>query len=491
MAEKVEIIIEAQDDASKAIEGVSDSLSGLTSAAQMEALGDLKAAGVDALKALAGVAGEYVDIAAEGEVVQARLEAQIKALGNQSDISASQVNDLATELMKVSGFDDEALVSAETALLRFGNLSEEQFARAARAATDLAALTGQDLTTAFQQVGVALDTGNWGRLTRQIGDLSLAQRQALEAAQDAGDEYAAQQIILDALEQKTQGAAAAIGDTWTGKLAKARQEVDNLKQSIGDGLLGVLNSLPQPMITAGTALGDVGAQVAQVAGPVADMAIAWAALKGTLLGGAGAAAGGGALAGILASIKAALAGVGAVLAGISAPIWLLIAAIGVLIATIVTMGPEAMHTLDMLGQIIGALAKRGLEWGRNMVEGIKNGMAQAWQSLKTWVGDSIASLIAYIKSKLGIASPSKVFAEAIGKPMAQGIGQGFRNALSGIDGVQVGMAGALQPQALRPAFAGGGAGVTVVYSPAISTGTREELINNLVPLVTDAQRRIR
>lgn len=66
-----------------------------------------------------------------------------------------------------------------------------------------------------------------------------------------------------------------------------------------------------------------------------------------------------------------------------------------------------------------------LQVGANMIKGIWNGITNAtewlYERLSGWVSD----VTAWLKNKLGIASPSKVMADQVGVWMARGIGQGF------------------------------------------------------------------
>jgi phage-related protein len=49
--------------------------------------------------------------------------------------------------------------------------------------------------------------------------------------------------------------------------------------------------------------------------------------------------------------------------------------------------------------------------GRNIVDGIKNGIQNAWSGLKTWVTNAFDGLVDGVKDFLGIHSPSTVFME--------------------------------------------------------------------------------
>lgn len=79
---------------------------------------------------------------------------------------------------------------------------------------------------------------------------------------------------------------------------------------------------------------------------------------------------------------------------------------------------------------------RNYDWasiGKNIVEGLKNGIANMWSNIKNWFKDKVNGLVGGIKDALGIHSPSKVFA-GIGENMALGLGQGWEDEIDGVTG---------------------------------------------------------
>ncbi len=479
MAEKVEIILEAEDNASGKIENVGDALGTLSSTAMKENLMDLKKAASGAFSAIGNTVGELSKLAAEDELVAMRLDAQLAALGDTASVTESDITDLADQLSKISGFDDEALVQGQTTLLRFGTLSKEQFQQATEAAADLAAMTGMDLVSAFQQVGIALDNPEqgFGRLKRQVGDLTDAQREAIDAALAMGDTAAAQGIILDALSQKVGGAAEAYGETFTGKVGKAQTAVDNFKSSVGE----LINSnLPQWMVTTGIAAQETGDSLGPVVDGLADLVI----VSGPLVKG-------GLLAGIGTAIKGALVGLGGIIGGITAPVWLLIAAIVALGVVIAVFWDEALANFKRIAGLIGGifdeLKKRFILFGFNLVDGLIEGFQGNWDKFKTVVGNAISGMVDFIKRLLGIASPSKLFADEIGKPMAQGVQMGW--------GQQLGGASSAIGKTLTPGSGMGGRGgsttLVLQYAPAVSMASRAEAETVIVPYITTALRQLR
>lgn len=67
-----------------------------------------------------------------------------------------------------------------------------------------------------------------------------------------------------------------------------------------------------------------------------------------------------------------------------------------------------------------------LSIGRNIVNGIKNGISNAWSSLVSWVRGKFEGLVDSVLGLLGIHSPSRVFAE-IGDQVMQGFAVGIED----------------------------------------------------------------
>lgn len=67
--------------------------------------------------------------------------------------------------------------------------------------------------------------------------------------------------------------------------------------------------------------------------------------------------------------------------------------------------------------------------GSDIVNGIKSGISGAWSSLTGWLGNMAKGLIDGVKSALGIGSPSRLFADRIGKWIPAGITLGVEQAM--------------------------------------------------------------
>lgn len=104
-----------------------------------------------------------------------------------------------------------------------------------------------------------------------------------------------------------------------------------------------------------------------------------------------------------------------------------------LITGIVGAIPELIAAVP---RVIAAIVDtiRNYDWssiGRNIVQGLKDGIAGMWDNIKNWFNDKVNSLVGGVKRILGIHSPSKVFA-GIGGFMAEGLGEGFSDEFASV-----------------------------------------------------------
>lgn len=86
--------------------------------------------------------------------------------------------------------------------------------------------------------------------------------------------------------------------------------------------------------------------------------------------------------------------------------------------------PQIIDTIvDGLGEGWDDLLDAGLNIVEGIWEGISSGTEWLWEKISGWVDDAVG----WIGDLLGIASPSKVMADFVGKNMALGIGEGFED----------------------------------------------------------------
>jgi hypothetical protein len=170
---------------------------------------------------------EGVDEALQAEEAAARLKATLDNLGKSDAFEriSSQADNLAESL----GFlDNDDILGVFDKLLLYGKLTEEQIKKLVPVILDFAAKQRIDLGTATDVITKALE-GN-GKALKTYG-INIS---------DAKDETEAFGIIMDQLKPKVDGAAKAFGETTAGQIAKTKQEIANLKESISTDLLPVI-----------------------------------------------------------------------------------------------------------------------------------------------------------------------------------------------------------------------------------------------------------
>lgn len=171
----------------------------------------------------------------EGEKSMLRLDAVIKATGASAGMSRAQIDALADSLAEVTQFTDEGFKDAAANIIRFGNISGQQFERTLKAAADLAAFTGTDVPAAAETLAKALASPAQGieRLQRTIGYLDESQIKAIKTMVEMGDTVGAQNEILEIMEKRLGGVAETMNTGYTKALGDAKKATDELFESIG------------------------------------------------------------------------------------------------------------------------------------------------------------------------------------------------------------------------------------------------------------------
>ncbi len=103
--------------------------------------------------------------------------------------------------------------------------------------------------------------------------------------------------------------------------------------------------------------------------------------------------------------------------------------IGALIQGLFSMMGNVGNTAYQIGQVILQTLWNlpGQIWniGVNIVQGLWEGIAGSFNWIKNKIGEWVGNVFDFIKRLFGIASPSKLFRDEIGKNLALGIGEGF------------------------------------------------------------------
>lgn len=255
------------------------------------------------------------------------------------------------------------------------------------------------------------------------------------------------------------------------------------------GLAAGIITVVKYLALAVTVIGGLMLAAAGVLAPIAAMKFGLAAIG---------VSGGAAATGVWAVLKPVMLVAGAFYAGWQAG-KLLGAGIDWLLSKVLGYKTTLGGAIFDLVQYVTALPARFMAAGGQMVDGLINGIKQRWQALKNAVGGIADGAVGWFKDKLGIRSPSRVFAQIGGYTMEglqQGIAGGKNGALGALNkvtkqltaagaGMAIGASAMAMPidtrGPLSPAGGAGGAAtmivqITVNPSPGMDEAALAKLV---------------
>ena len=244
MAETVKIVIDADDRASKTIDGMHGTLNKLGGVVKGLAMGGAMV-GAAAIVGLGSALLDSVNAAMEAQEVQAQLDSVLKSTGGAAGVTAEMVNKLASELQQTTRFEDDAVVAAESLLLTFTNIGKDVFPDTVAVMADMSTALGQDLSTSAMQLGKALNDPVAGisALQRVGVTFSEDQKEVIKKLVETGDVAGAQRVILAELNREFGGSAKAAGETFGGQLDILKNNLGEVKEKIGAALIPALSDL--------------------------------------------------------------------------------------------------------------------------------------------------------------------------------------------------------------------------------------------------------
>lgn len=189
---------------------------------------------------------EWINSAAEAELVDKKLAIAVRNAGDSFRYTAAQVSQMASDLEGASIFSDEDIKSAQTMLIQMG-LVGRQFRETTEAAVAMGSIMG-DVNSAASLLGrtmVQIQAGSarGARALLTQGFLSPEAYRDIQALVKAGDTVQAQFVLLEEVKNKTAGAASEIASTYSGMLKQLENIFDNIKEELGRGFLEFIKSI--------------------------------------------------------------------------------------------------------------------------------------------------------------------------------------------------------------------------------------------------------
>lgn len=150
--------------------------------------------------------------------------------------------------------------------------------------------------------------------------------------------------------------------------------------------------------------------------------------------------------------------------------------IGALVAGIILALPDileaAWEIMNSLYNVLGGVNSLKLLWniGKSLVQGIWEGIQSNVDWFTSRVNSFFSNIVDTVKSSLGIHSPSKLFADEIGKNIPLGVGLGIENAMPALKRQLAGAMAALSGDINLGVNAGTGLGAGHGGSMSVSVG---------------------
>ncbi len=193
------------------------------------------------------------DLVAAGEAAStsnARIDQIAESMGvfgDESKTATKRIKDLANEIARKTGIDQNQIKQAQATLLTFGEIAEtagdvgSSFDRATQASIDLAAAGFGTTESNAVQLGKALNDPIKGlaALTKSGVTFTDEQKNLIASLVESGDTLEAQNMILEAIETQVGGTAEATANS-SDKMGVAFSQ---LKEKLGQQLLPVFEQV--------------------------------------------------------------------------------------------------------------------------------------------------------------------------------------------------------------------------------------------------------
>lgn len=191
---------------------------------------------------LVGYLKKSVEAFEQSQAVMAQTNAVLKSTGGVAGVTAEQVRILAQSLQQQSKYSDESIQSAENLILTFTNINKDIFPETIGLVLDMSQAMGQDLNSSAIQIGKALQDPILGvTALRRVGvNFNETQADTIRKLVEGGQAAKAQAMILKELSTEFGGSAAAAAQTFSGRMAIMKNNIDDVAEVVGEALAPAL-----------------------------------------------------------------------------------------------------------------------------------------------------------------------------------------------------------------------------------------------------------
>lgn len=181
----------------------------------------------------------------EAQAATVQLDAAFRATGQGLGLTRERLDELASSLQETTTISDDLVKQSEAVLLTFNRVRGEAFERTIKAAADLSARFGGDLTSSVKILGKALQDPERGLVQLRRAGVTFTDSQIalVKALVDSGRAAQAQNIILAEVEKRFKGAAEAARNTLGGALEGLKNAFGDLFEGSEKGISGSVRAI--------------------------------------------------------------------------------------------------------------------------------------------------------------------------------------------------------------------------------------------------------
>ena len=172
-------------------------------------------------------------------LAEAQVEAGLKSTGNAAGMTMQSIDEIAKKIGHDALNSKADLVSMESILLTFPNVSHKTFGAASQAITDMSTRMKTDLGSTSLQVGKALQDPILGitALRRAGVNFNTEQKEMIKNLVKGGNMAAAQTMIITELNKEFGGSAKAAFDATP--MARYNKNIGAIQVQMGNAVIGV------------------------------------------------------------------------------------------------------------------------------------------------------------------------------------------------------------------------------------------------------------
>lgn len=173
------------------------------------------------------------------------LSESIRSMGKEREFNIDLLKRQASEMQKLTNIEDEEILTAQSLMITYDNISSDSMPRVTKAVANLSVKMKTDMTSAAMAMGKALKDPGEGilSLNRSLRLFTKAEIDGLQAMVDLGRGAEAQEIILTRVERKVGDVAEATRNLAGGELKSWAVAWGEFKEQAGAGVIEGLKSV--------------------------------------------------------------------------------------------------------------------------------------------------------------------------------------------------------------------------------------------------------